>query len=194
MELSTKYLGVKFNEYNKEYFSGVLKFPRLIIIHTKSHLGLCGDGYIKISDYFDADERFYCQVLLHEMIHLYIIQKRLKDNKAHGRLFYSIAERINKQGGWEIARCNSVAGLPIRDKTKKWHVCAYQTQDKRYFMYAINKKYLPLYERHMRKYYNEYKFFVSDNSRLCSSLCECRRLIRGKFIDKDTYDNFTGHN
>ncbi|MCH5224557.1 MAG: SprT-like domain-containing protein [Muribaculaceae bacterium] len=43
----------------------------------------------------DFDPRFVDNILVHEMIHQYIIQNRLKDTSTHGTLFRSFMNKIN---------------------------------------------------------------------------------------------------
>lgn len=43
----------------------------------------------------DFDPRFLDSLLVHEMIHQYIIQNKIKDTSTHGRLFRNMMEKIN---------------------------------------------------------------------------------------------------
>lgn len=48
--------------------------------------------YNKVEDF---DETFIDNIIVHEMIHQFIIQNNLKDTSAHGRLFKGLMNRIN---------------------------------------------------------------------------------------------------
>lgn len=60
------------------------------------------DFQIRLSSEFDLREREWEDVIIHEMIHLHIASNNLKDTSAHGRLFRSLMDRINKEHGRRI--------------------------------------------------------------------------------------------
>lgn len=45
----------------------------------------------------DFDRKFLDSVLVHEMIHQYIIQNNIKDSSSHGRIFRSFMQKINSK-------------------------------------------------------------------------------------------------
>lgn len=191
MKLNKELIKKDFIRFNKEYFEGKLKIPLFGVRSLKNSLGLCYNNLIVISSYYDFPSRMYQTVLLHEMIHLYIRQNKLGDNKVHGRRFMSIADRINKQGGWNISNKDSVKGLPI-NKAKTWNVFSYKTIDGRYFMFAVCKKYIDLYKSHVFKYKDIFRdalLFESDDGILCGSLAECRKTIKGYYITETQHNS-----
>lgn len=121
MTLTIDFISSKFSLFNREYFGGVLDMPEFRIVRVKSYLGryhwkyggygsdgcrLLLESVIYISDRYDRSEFEYCNTLLHEMVHLYIRQKGIRDSRSHhGEVFYSIASRINREGGWRISVC-----------------------------------------------------------------------------------------
>ena len=60
------------------------------------------DFMMRISVMYDFPERELEDVILHEMIHYYIAWKGLKDKSAHGPLFRSYMDRINRDFGRNI--------------------------------------------------------------------------------------------
>ena len=59
---------------------------------------------ISFSDYFDFDEETFINIMAHEMIHYYIAEHQIKDNKAHGREFMRIAQELNEKYGLHITK------------------------------------------------------------------------------------------
>ena len=129
MELTIKMIADNFKVINKLYFNNGLITPRFEITHVKSYLGQYHwryaydgsfiDSVIRISDMFDRSESDICNTIAHECIHLYIRQNHIKDTRPHhGKVFNRIADRLNREGGFHIARTDSVEGCGLRDKTK----------------------------------------------------------------------------
>lgn len=69
------------------------KFCRL----SKNHIGYRAiiDRITVYNNWDNPDEKLIDSVLVHEMIHQYIIQNGYKDTSAHGRLFRDFMNRIN---------------------------------------------------------------------------------------------------
>lgn len=130
MALTLDFIREQFNVINNNHFEGKLLTPRFEITHVKSYLGqyhwqysydsrIFIDSVIRISDMFDRSDADIINTIAHESIHLYIRQNKIKDTRQHhGRVFNTIADRLNKEGGFHIARTDSVAGCGLRDKTK----------------------------------------------------------------------------
>lgn len=62
----------------------------------------CTDFLMRISVAYDFPERELEDVILHEMIHYYIAWKGLRDKSAHGPLFRSYMNRINRDFGRNV--------------------------------------------------------------------------------------------
>lgn len=112
MIYNEQYFNGKFALYNKLYFGGELKTAKIGFNKTKSYLGYYkykdGVHHITISMYYIRTERAYCTTLIHEMIHQYISQKKIKDTSVHGRQFKRIAARLQAYG-WVIKVYNKTA-------------------------------------------------------------------------------------
>lgn len=203
-------MGSLLDKFNAEYFDGKLNVPTFEIMRTKSVLGQCtwkwNRNYltgektpyafrIRISNMFDRSEVDYKNTILHEMIHLYIRQNNIKDtNKHHGRVFYAIADRINNQGGWHIARTDSVAGCGLTNKAykKTFYLAAFKDGNNgRYFVFGMNKNYLDYYKRYFQNYPKHYTnafMFTSTDDVKYAHYSECRRSIRGYYVSKEEFD------
>ena len=68
---------------------------------------------IIFSDYFDFDEETFINIMAHEMIHYYIAEHQIKDNKAHGREFMRIAQELNEKYGLHITKTVDGSKIPL---------------------------------------------------------------------------------
>lgn len=204
--LTIKFLTDSFKTFNAIYFKNELLTPRFEITHAKGYLGqyhwqysydsrIFFDSVIRISDYYMRDETELHQTLLHEMIHLYIRQNRIKDTRPHhGKVFYSIADRLNREGGFHIDRTDSVKGCGLRDKSKKetYYVACYKIgKNGKYFSFVMNKNYLDLYQslfdRNPQEYQNAFIFTSTDDKKY-AHYPKCRQRLRGYYIDFEEFN------
>ena len=205
MALTIKFLTDSFKTFNAVYFKNELLKPRFEITHVKSYLGqyhwkyshdsrIFLDSVIRISDYYMRDETELQQTLLHEMIHLYIRQNKIRDTRPHhGMIFNSIADRLNREGGFHIARTDSVEGCGLRNKTevKTYHVICYKTRNGKYFQFVINKSYLDYYINRIEN--NPYHFkdayiFTSTDDKRFAHYPACRNGVRGYYIEQKVFN------
>jgi hypothetical protein len=160
MALTLDFIREQFNVINNKHFDGKLLTPRFEITHVKSYLGqyhwrysyderIFWDSVIRISDMFDRTDADIINTIAHEMIHLYIRQNKLRDTRPHhGRVFKSVAHRLNVEGGFHIATTDSVAGCGLRDKTSRNEYIVinfYSARLGKYFEFVINQKSLKYY-------------------------------------------------
>ena len=83
MEIAERHLLTSFYLYNDEYFGGVLPFPKLKIRHSYRTLGYFSCEYdedgrmfnqtIELSDNYDYTEYQLRDIIVHEMIHYYLL-------------------------------------------------------------------------------------------------------------------------
>lgn len=98
--------------YNITYFGDTLPLPKLKVSHSYRYLGkfICnlddwGNYYnpiLEISDVYDYTEDQFRDILLHEMIHHYLIHTKLDLRCSHGKAFKSMAEDFNLRYGTNI--------------------------------------------------------------------------------------------
>lgn len=105
MKYNEQYFNNQFDLLNEQYFDGGLEKAKIGLVYNKSILGTHqyknGVHYICMSLYFIRTEKAYLTTLLHEMVHQYIKQNKIKDTSIHGREFKRIAARLQKHG-WNI--------------------------------------------------------------------------------------------
>lgn len=201
MEITINFIEKNFVRFNKEYFHNELDMPRFEIMHTRKLLGQCKwdnshgkriNYRIRITDYFDFDEKKYQNILLHEMIHLFIRQKDIKDTRRHhGQVFYDYARLIN-EFGWNISRTDSIEGIDLAsDEVKTYHLITFKDSKGKFFLMAYNPKYRAYFERLFNRhanYYTNVLWFTSTDSKKYASLTLCRSSIRGRFISEKVYN------
>ena len=123
MTLTTDILRTWFRQFNADYFGDELPEPRLALSKARTRLGtmtckctrrmlkrVYSDFTIRISIYYDCTEREFQETLLHEMIHYYIVYKRIPDTSSHGSAFRGMMNRLNSQYGWNISVSSSMHG------------------------------------------------------------------------------------
>jgi hypothetical protein len=105
-----------FNMLNGKLFNNELEIVPLKWFKSKKVLGLCHLEVdyivsrfgkkrkvsekavgISISSFYELTYQQYLDVLAHEMIHLCIAQKGIKDDNDHGRRFYAMMDDINRR-------------------------------------------------------------------------------------------------
>ena len=74
---------------------------------------------ISFSDYFDFDEETFINIMAHEMIHYYILEHEIKDNKPHGREFMRIAQELNEKYGLHITKKVDGSKIPLSPHAPK---------------------------------------------------------------------------
>lgn len=122
MEVTEKVLEKKFDECNKIYFNNGLPYPFFSIFCKKkpfakfTYLKKKKNGEnvlvykkISVSIYYDFTEEQLRNIIVHEMIHYFIAYNDIKDNKEHGKIFLSIAERLNSEFGLNIEKTRSTS-------------------------------------------------------------------------------------
>lgn len=99
-----------FGRFNETVFGGSLPTPRFRLTHARTFHGklvykwrqgfmkkVCYDFEMRLSLDFDLPVETWEDVVIHEMIHLHIASKGLKDTSSHGPLFRKTMADINRR-------------------------------------------------------------------------------------------------
>lgn len=141
---TVSYLRQKFDEFNTLCFGGALKPIPILLTrartyaaqltsprHPRSTVGSLshGDGcYISYSVLFDRPESEIEDVLIHEMIHYYILANGYRDTSPHGKLFKQLMNHINARFGRHITiSIRTVAAENKQDLQVRQHLVCVMT-------------------------------------------------------------------
>ena len=116
MKMSIPFAQDCFARFNDLCFNGVLPVLPMVLTSATSFLGklryskvgrrLTGtrnvDFQIRLSSEFDLTAEEWEDVIIHEMIHLYIASGNMKDSSSHGRIFRTMMNEINSKYGRHI--------------------------------------------------------------------------------------------
>lgn len=102
----------RFSRYNRLYFNNELPIPKLCVEKTYEYFGQFTyrknkDGSIRwqklcVSSYFDFTEEELLDVIVHEMIHYYLMYKGIDMKLTHGKNFKRIKNDFNLKYGMRI--------------------------------------------------------------------------------------------
>lgn len=209
MALTLDFIKERFNVINRKHFNNGLLTPRFEITHVKSYLGqyhwkysydsrIFIDSVIRISDMFDRSDADISNTIAHEMIHLYIRQNKIKDTRPHhGRVFNTIADRLNREGGFHIARTDSVAGCGLRDKSKvgnPYYIACFKSGvNGKYFVFSMNMKYVQYYQKRFENNPSHYKdviVFTSTDDKKFAHFPKCHKGVRGYYVTEEEYKTY----
>ena len=76
---------------------------------------------IKISRYYDRDEKDLINTLVHEMIHCYIAYNHIRDTSPHGVEFIRIMRKLNRQYGLNMRVRSIINGKPSAPKNEEYY-------------------------------------------------------------------------
>ena len=194
MTPTTKMMQEKFVTFNKMFFNNELEMPEFKIARTKTAVGQCvtyiktdafGRRYnhhykISLSKMFKFTEQDICEVMIHEMIHLYISQNHIKDTSSHGFKFLSIAQRIMQE-------CNNKYNITISrtqetiDKIDMRTSFAYISKNNKLFVFVSTPNSVRFFERLLCLNGVKYQTYQSNHKEFID-YPTCRNRVRGRYI------------
>lgn len=141
MKPTISYIEHKFEEFNNQMFGGKLPKIPVELSDAKTFLGQCVykkkrkpfgktelyDFRLRINTRADLPEREVEDTIIHEMIHYYIGYNKLEDASAHGSLFVSIMNEINRKFGRHLTvshKSTKEQREQLQDKRSHYHVIA----------------------------------------------------------------------
>ena len=195
MELTIPILQQWHEEFNKRYFNNELELPLLELTLHNSRFGDFSRRYgkgtskIRISIMWIRTEYAYKNTLLHEMVHQYIKEKKLKDTSPHGVIFKRIAAKLNKDG-WQIQAgygersAKAIGFIAVNPKAKRnYYVGVYTSKSSgRYCVFRFAPAKMDYYIRWFEMHPN---FFINPMVLLTDDLyfndfTICRKQINGE--------------
>ena len=107
----------------KQYFDNKLLTPQFGVIHTfrilarfEFHRGNKGASpkhpTILVSDYFDLDEPTFINIMVHEMIHYYLMVNGIDVKCTHGKAFMAMAKEMNEKYGLNVTKTMDASQIP----------------------------------------------------------------------------------
>ena len=117
MRATVDFCRSKFAEFNDRMFAGRLPVPPIELTDAATFLGKCvystlpadADGNLRYSNFrlrfstrWDLPESELEDVVIHEMIHYFILYNGLHDTSSHGQIFKSLMASINAAYGRHI--------------------------------------------------------------------------------------------
>lgn len=170
MTVTAQWLNEWFTVFNRDYFSSRLPRPLLKVSHARTRLGqmTCKcqtkalrttrtDFAISVSDYYDMTDLQAKSVLLHEMIHYFIVFNNIRDTSPHGEVFRRMADELNSRYGWQIHVRENTKGWKPREEVpqrqrrqdSEFLILALTTDDGRYFLSRVSRRYAGKLEQQM---------------------------------------------
>ena len=157
MELTAQYLRERFRELNRQYFGGELPEPQLAVSNARTLLGQFScrrqqkgifgqyvntNFKIKVSEFYNQSAEMIDDTLLHEMIHLLIAFRRLRDTSPHGPLFRAEMARLNRMGRHiTISSRTQQLRVAAPNKRKQHLVLALQSVNGQCYLSVIHPSY-----------------------------------------------------
>ena len=141
MKATIKYVEKKFDEFNRQMFGGRLPKLPVRMSDAVTFLGMCVakvrtlpdgrkehfDFELRVSLRHDIPERDLEDVIIHEMIHYFIMYNELVDSSPHGELFKAMMRSINRTYGRNITisrRSTPEEHKQTVESKAQWHVIA----------------------------------------------------------------------
>ena len=142
MKATIPYVEKRFEEFNRLMFDGRLPKLPVELSDAKTFLGVCVykkrrtllgktvcyDFKLRINTRIDLAEEEVEDIIIHEMIHYYILVNKIKDTSAHGRVFRQMMNGINERFGRHIR----ISHKPTQEQKEqlygakqRWRVVAY---------------------------------------------------------------------
>lgn len=144
MRITAAYANEKLQLFNARYFDGELPQVPVLMSRARSFVGRCEfkrlrlpllkekkyDFRLRFSQLFDLSPDEWDDTILHEMIHLWIGVKGIRDTSTHGKVFRQMMNELNTRYGRHITISHKAApgeaAVPAQ-RQRKTHLVALVT-------------------------------------------------------------------
>ena len=206
MQVDIRQLEEWFASFNEAYFGGGLPVPKFAVGRSRTRLGTLSwkwqgrlfarrpCGYVlRVSNYYDADERHFKNVLLHEMIHLYVVSEELIDTSPHGVEFRKKMSEINAEG-WNVTVSAKMSGAEkaVRERKRRQRVVlAVVMSSGKCLLSVVGRRYVGAVNRAVGRSsgVKSYSWYLSDDDYFADF--PVVRTPRGRVVKRETYDRLT---
>lgn len=153
MRASLKFLNESFDRFNLLIFNCRLPRPEMRISSARTFMGqfkakrrwsggrCCESLHISVSDRYDIPQSDLEDIIIHEMIHLFIHIDKMKDSSSHGRIFRKLMLEINSRFGRNITISHRCTPAQIESDSGKTHsiMCLCTMSDGRRLMCRVSQ-------------------------------------------------------
>ncbi|MBO5948232.1 SprT-like domain-containing protein [bacterium] len=200
MELTLTHIKKAFSKYNAMYFNNELHTPIFELFKSKKAFGqFCVQNRfsdtptikIRISNYYKREERDYDDTIIHEMIHLYIYQYRIKDNSSHGKYWLRIANIINKDG-WNIQPRNNTNYEVAVKRNEEYCIFSFLDSTNNRFICRVHPTKREFFVKVFR--YNKISnitCIISKDTNKFDRFVNCKSQLRGKYITQQEWEYYS---
>ena len=145
MEANVDFIRNRFQTFNQKMFGGELPLPIIKTGKARRSLGTMAcdkkrtawgkvtncNFRMTISTMFDLPEDEIEDIIIHEMIHYYIMYKQLNDTSAHGKLFRQIMTSINSKFNRHVYVSRKGDNTAAYNSDKPRYICITELKDGR---------------------------------------------------------------
>lgn len=153
MKATLKFLQDSFNKFNREIFNDRLPDPLMHISSARSFMGqfraerVTGilrskrKYHLTLSNRYDLEEKILEDIVIHEMIHFIISYDRRKDSSAHGPVFKSLMNEINRVHRRNVTVSHHCTKAQLDSDTSKAHsiICVCTLTDGRKLISRVSQ-------------------------------------------------------
>jgi hypothetical protein len=193
MIVTKNYIEKAFRKYNALYFNNELNTPIFKLSSATRCMGMficdkIGNMTIKITKAFDITEKELDNTIIHEMIHQYIFEKKIKDTSGHGIYWHKIARSINKDG-WNITQFGECPQT-LAPTTREKGYCMFSMLDKSgdRFVFRVTPTLVTRYSKALVLMgFRDIHYTTSFNAEF-DAFTNCRRKIKGRYISHNEWE------
>ena len=199
MKVTTQWLNETFDHHNQTYFIPLfnteLQRPKFIIRSLKRWGGYFdtknGQPIIAMSNFREYTEVGNSDTLLHEMIHEYIWQKGIKDNKVHGKEFMRILNTLKAHGAIVTDHVLKEYVIGYDNAPNEVVLVAYQTKSGYYHVCRISPARAEVYWDWMLAHANHFfnSYLLKTKLDMCKSWRSCRTKFFGYNYNLNEFNN-----